>query len=336
MELLNKNIYMDLKERFPKQRDTQRRKLSDLIACSLQAESGNLMELATVLNRPTQCREARYNYIERFLKNELVCVEEVMSKYAIPLLKVLCGRSKYLVLMIDQTKINKDIQLLMISARMEERALPIYWCAKETKGAIGFEEQEKLLDVVNQWLPEGSNVMLAGDRFYSTSELIKWCQNHKWGYRLRLKGGLYLYQDRGKDKTLNELFESGIRNIERGRLRSGAVTNIGIIHEEGHKEPWYIAMDPKPNEYKTLDYGMRWGIESMFSDFKSRGFRITDSKIKKAERLERLVLVLSIASHWAVSTGYWHREHHKTPAEKRGLKKQQDLACQYLRGVYAF
>ncbi len=31
-------------------------------------------------------------------------------------------------------------------------------------------------------------------------------------------------------------------------------------------------MDARPGKYTTLDYRLRWGIEPMFSDFKSRGF----------------------------------------------------------------
>ena len=61
-------------------------------------------------------------------------------------------------------------------------------------------------------------------------------------------------------------------------------------------------MDCVPTEYKVLDYGMRWSIEPMFSDFKSRGFDITTT-IYDAERIERLILVLSVLYSRAVSTG---------------------------------
>ena len=71
-------------------------------------------------------------------------------------------------------------------------------------------------------------------------------------------------------------------------MRTGVTTDIGFLHEPGHKEPWYIAMDSKPSEYKTRDYGMRWGIEAMFSDFKSRGFGITDSHIREAGEARKI------------------------------------------------
>ena len=177
--------------------------------------------------------------------------------------------------------------------------------------------------------------MLAGDRFYGTADLIQWCQQRHWQYRLRLKGNLCVFQDQGPDKTLDALKQEGIKDIDKARMRSGVTTHIGILHEKGHKEPWFIAMDTKPNEYKTRDYGMRWGIENMFSDFKSRGFALSDSKIRIRERLERLVLIFSIALHWAVSAGLYHEKYHPSYAEKNNKKKPIDPVSRFLNAASA-
>lgn len=88
----------------------------------------------------------------------------------------------------------------------------------------------------------------------------------------------------------------------------GPLINVGILHEEGHPEAWYIAMDAKPTEARTLDYGLRWGIESLFSDLKSRGFSVTKTQLRHTDRIERLLLVLTVALYWAVSTGITPRQ----------------------------
>ena len=100
---------------------------------------------------------------------------------------------------------------------------------------------------------------------------------------------------------------------------SGVRTNIGFLQEKGHKEPWIIAMEASPTEKKVRDYGMRWGIENMFSDLKSRGFGLMDSKIQRSERLERLLLIMTIALHWAVSSGIFARQHSAQAGIKRGF-----------------
>jgi hypothetical protein len=62
-------------------------------------------------------------------------------------------------------------------------------------------------------------------------------------------------------------------------------------------------MSQTPSKARVLDYGLRWGIEPMFSDFKSRGFAITKTQLIHADRIERLILILTLALYWAVSTG---------------------------------
>ena len=98
-----------------------------------------------------------------------------------------------------------------------------------------------------------------------------------WDWRLRLKADLLVFED-GGESTLAECFARGERMLNGVELTTKRVaTNIGMVHEDGHPEPWFIAMSDVPSTAKTFDYGLRWGIEAMFSDFKSRGFGLEDS-----------------------------------------------------------
>src|SRR5688500_17241022 len=87
----------------------------------------------------------------------------------------------------------------MLALRHGERALPLAWRVKETDGAIGFDTQKALLDAVVPWLPTRAKVRLMGDRFYGTADLIGWCQEHTWDYRLRLKGNLVVFDGTRQD-----------------------------------------------------------------------------------------------------------------------------------------
>jgi hypothetical protein len=159
--------------------------------------------------------------------------------------------------------------------------------------------------------------MLMGDRFYGTADLIGWCQERAWSYRLRLKGNLTVRDGTGKTTTAtcakDRIFY--LEDVELTAKR--ARTHIGIIQDPGHAEPWIIAMSDKPGYLKTLEYGGRWGIEPMFSDFKSRGFGVEDTQIRYPDRLDRLILVMALALYQAVSTGLWDAAQHPTPAEKK-------------------
>jgi Transposase DDE domain len=203
----------------------------------------------------------------------------------------------------------------MLAVRYGERALPLAWRVEETEGAIGFEIQKAVLEAVAPWLPAAAKVRLMGDRFYGTADLIGWCQARAWDYRLRLKGNLVVFDRTGKTTTgncaRNKVYY--LENVELTGKR--ARTHIGIIHDPGHCEPWIIAMSEPPGYLRTLEYSQRWGIEPMFSDFKSRGFGLEDTQIRYADRLDRLILVMSLALYEAVSTG--QAVHHPTPGEKK-------------------
>src|SRR6201997_2892267 len=82
-------------------------------------------------------------------------------------------------LILDQTKASDRHQILMLSVRWGERALPLAWRVEETEGAIGFATQQELLAVVAGWLPADLVVLLA-DRFYGTPEMIRWCRDRGW------------------------------------------------------------------------------------------------------------------------------------------------------------
>ena len=56
--------------------------------------------------------------------------------------------------------------------------------------------------------------------------------------------------------------------------------------------------------------------------------------IRFADRLERLILILSLALHWAVSTGLLQERQHQDHAEKRGPKNPKDPVSRFLNAVY--
>jgi hypothetical protein len=205
----------------------------------------------------------------------------------------LAARGETVILQMDQRYINDVNEVLMVSVRVRKRALPVAWRVRSTQGNIGFKVQKELLESIKTWLPEGVSLLVATDRFYGTAHLIGWCQKAGWSYRIRLKGNLTLAHQRGELTTgdVAARMPDGVIGAE--LYASGVKTNIGTLHEKGHKEPWIIAMDVNPNRYTILDYGMRWGIETMFSDFKSRGFGLMQSHIQRPKRLERLLLVMS-------------------------------------------
>lgn len=312
-------IEAELARRLPRQRRTQRGKLALLVATMLSARSTNLMDLAAALPRPAERIDMRYQWITRLLANPLVECDAVMRPFAAEAIRHAGGGAGgTVVLILDRSRISARLQMLVLAVRVGERALPLAWRVRATQGAIGFAEQRELLTRVAAWLPAGGQVVLMGDRFYGTPDLIALCRALGWDWRLRLKRDLLVFDEAGGETTLAECLARGdhmLGGIELTGKR--VVTNIAMVHEPGHPEPWIVALSAAPTVHRAFDYGLRWGIEAMFSDFKSRGFGLEDSQIRHPDRLARLLLIMALALHWAVSSGMWEAAHQPPPAEKK-------------------
>jgi hypothetical protein len=289
--------------------------LADLASCVLACGNANTSEWIAILPRKTKDDKSKERFVSRFLSNPLIDPISVMEGFIPEMVAMMSASHQTIILMLDQSKISNGFECLMVSLRIGERAIPVAWRVFATSGAIGFEDQKPLLDRVKDMMPEDIPILLSADRFYGTSAMISWCQQTGWQYRIRLKSNLILDHEDG-EITTGQAASLKMTQLENAIFNNANVkTHIGILHEAGHSEPWIIAMDCLPSKYKVLDYGMRWGIECLFSDFKSRGFSVTKTHLVHADRIERLILVLTIALYWAVSTGMQPRI--KTNATKK-------------------
>jgi hypothetical protein len=317
IEAIAASISAELSKRLPRQNKKQREGLALVTATMLDVRSANLMDLSASLPRASERIDMRYQYVSRLLGNEHIDTDWVMAPFAREVLEKASASGKRIVLIIDQTQANDTQQAVVVACRVGGRSLPISWRVKQTEGAIGFCEQKAALEVARALVPMNAKVVLMGDRFYGSPDLIAWCRQAGWDWRLRLKADLLVFEE-GGESIITECFARGERMLSDVELTAKRVrTNIGMVHEAGHPEPWFIAMSDAPTTAKTFDYGLRWGIEAMFSDFKTRGFGLEDSQLQRTDRMDRLILIMALALYWAVSTGMWAAEHVALPAEKK-------------------
>jgi Transposase DDE domain len=84
------------------------------------------------------------------------------------------------------------------------------------------------------------------------------------------------------------------------------------------------------------DYGKRWGIETLFGCLKTRGFCLESTHLKDAERLGRMVALLTIALCWAFKTGEWLSEHQPITIKKHGRKAKSifRVGLDYLHRIF--
>jgi hypothetical protein len=312
-------IEAGLRAAHPTLRKTVVTKLALAVGAILDAQTPNTVELANLLPLETERQDMREQWLRRLLKNPLVSSTEVLEPWARQALAAACQHGETIILSLDQTDLGNRFAILMISLGVGHRALPLAWAVEAGPANLGFAAQKALLERVRAWLPAGVEVLFLGDRFYPSVDLFTGLHAQpSWHYRLRLKGNLKVDPGFGEITTTGALAqghsERYLSNV--WLFKKGVPTNLAIWQEPGHPEPWIIAMNDPPNRATVQDYACRWGIEPMFSDFKSRGFQLEDTQLQAADRLDRLLLIMALAMHWCVRVGQEDARDHPTPLEK--------------------
>ncbi len=299
------------------------KKLALAVGAMIEGRTPNTVELANLLPLQTERQDMREQWLRRLLKNPLLVSTAVLEPFAREELAKAAGNGQPVLLSMDQTDLGDRMAVLMVSVRVGDRALPLAWIAEAGAANIGFAGQRKVLEQVLAWLPTSAEVLLSADRFYPSVELFDWLHAHGWGYRLRVKGNLLADPGYGDEVTTGELAQ-GVKECYLPGVRlfaHGVPTNLGILHETGHPEPWIIAMECTPTRAAVLDYGSRWGIEPMFADFKGRGFELENSQLEHPDRLERLILIMSLAMYWCVGVGRDDAANQPTALEKKPRRR---------------
>jgi len=274
------------------------RKFSEAVAAMIHARSVNTSLIYNALPNAPEGAEEREQWLSRLLKSNSFTESQVIAPFAKKDLTEAVETGGKVVLCMDQTELGSKHAILMLALRFRNRALPLCWKVEAGTANLGATEQIGLLEQVLPWLPQGCKPIFMADRFYPSERLLKWLEKNNFSWRIRLKGNAELVCSDGKVSKVSDLQKMKYREFFDSRatlFASGIPVSIGWVWDDGHKEGWAICMDCHPDRETTMEYSKRWGIETMFSDFKSRGFDLESSQLKFPEKLSKLILMMAIA-----------------------------------------
>ena len=247
----------------------------------------------------TQRRFHRWNCNARINVNELYgpLIQEALVEWG--------ERALYLAL--DTSRLFDDYCLIRISVVFRGRAIPVVWKVLEHKSStVAYEVYKELLDSAAKLLPMGVPVVFLADRGFADTHLMKHVKKLGWHFRIRIKSS-FLVNHKGQWCNVNEIpLEPGnaifLNDVYLTGQNYGTV-HLALGHSPDGKEEWYVASDEPVSLETFCEYGFRFDIEENFLDDKSNGFQLEDSKIRSAEVLERLCMVLAVATLYLVSQG---------------------------------
>ncbi len=130
-------------------RKTHMENLAVLTETVLNIRSVNTSEIAAAIPRNLDRQDMREQWVLRTLGNKKISCVDVIEPYIREIFEKISTNNKKIVICIDQTHINRYIELLVVGVHFLGRALPLICKASNNKGNIGFEEQAKLLNTID-------------------------------------------------------------------------------------------------------------------------------------------------------------------------------------------
>ena len=257
-------------------------------------------------------RESRSKRFARFLQNKKVTPETFFLPYAQALVRSLPPGP--LILVMDGSVVGRGCMALMLSVLYQQgglkRALPLCWLVtKAPKGHFTQERHQGLLAQVAPLIPAGRQVIFLGDGEFDGCGLLQDITAAGWHYVCRTAKNVLLAEADWPDETFS-LSDLCLQPGDSAELTDLLFTAqglgpvlIGAVWETSQTEPLLLVTNLDFLHEARFWYRKRFGIETFFSDQKSRGFYLCHSHLSDPARLCRLLVATCLAYYWMVCLG---------------------------------
>ncbi|MDP3561641.1 MAG: IS4 family transposase, partial [Legionellaceae bacterium] len=291
-----------------------------MLIALIKVRTVNLTEIACGFSS-TATQDSRYIRIKRFFR-EFQIDFTVIAAWVIHFF-ALSGQPLYLSM--DRTNWRwgkKGVKILMLSIVYKGIAIPLFWDLLAKKGNSNTAERIKIID---RFIKQFGKTMIAGllaDREFVGDDWFSWLLTEGIPFCIRIKGNVITTNARelevGIDGLFYDLKPGEHRVIQNKRKLWKQQVYLSALRLTDGKL-LIVATDslmPDP----ILHYAKRWEIETLFSCLKSRGFNFEDTHITILERIEKLLVLLTIVFCWAYKTGEWRHTQRAIKIKKHGRK----------------
>jgi len=214
---------------------------------------------------------------------------------------------------------------LLLAVCWHGRAIPVLWTTwrsrepgQDWKAAI-----RRMTTDLAAGLPHDVSVVLLADRGLTGEPLTHLAAELDWHYLLRAQRQTQIQCPNGRVSSLADLVPTpgscqcltGVRIYAPRRKRSkrqratggsswervwtkGLRTNIVALWRRQDEDAWLLVTDLPAELARCTEYRRRTWEEELFRDLKSFGWGWQQSRVQVPARVERLLLVLALATFW--------------------------------------
>jgi Transposase DDE domain len=309
----------------------RQRFLVAFILALIAVRTVNLTEIACHMGGTK--RKAAYRKIQRFF--------QVFKPSSVIFLKFLLSLlpDEPLVLVMDRTNWDYGvvhINFLVLGVLYQSTVIPLCWLVLEKKGNSNQTERIQLLNFLLRVLPISSIKVLIADREFIGKDWLNYLKTRGVKRCIRMKKSGLIFPDY-KARNLWLLF-AGLKIGETRFLRrqyriGGEWFHLAAVMLES--DLLVVACDDKPRSGLQY-YGLRWGIETLFGNTKTRGFHFEDTHLVDPKKLGMLMGLVSLGALWALRVGEWLEKTSSVMRRKSHGRFERSLfrvGLDYLRGI---
>jgi hypothetical protein len=257
-------------------------------------------------------------------KRRDVAVAECFAPLLGWILSLWSGR--HLALALDVTNLGDRFHVLCISVVVRGVGIPVAW--KVLPGGVKEAwnpHWKTLVQHLHPAVPADWTVIVLSDRGLESPTLFGDIAALKWHPLMRVKkGGKFRPTGWGRFYTLGDLLQPGGTLCVEGRAYAGSALACTLLAswEAGYAEPWLLLSTLPPEAGQALWYGLRAWIEQGFKVIKGGGWNWHKTRMQDAGRVERLWLVLAVATLWVVALGAEDEVQEQQRIEQQRLSRE--------------
>jgi hypothetical protein len=304
--------------------------LGMLVCGVVGGESAQLSRAGAAIPGGTQDR-SKQRRAQRLVANERLDVGRAQRRL---LARVLRGRRGRVDLLLDATTNGATAHqagtvTLCLALRWHGRAVPLVWrtWVADEPGQHWDRAIPELCAVVAESLPDTARVVLVADRGLGNVGLARTAHDLGWHYLFRVQRRTRVRLPDGSVHEIGSLVQAPTpgesdrarRARERQGCRDGVAVgaarrkrgptwesdwdaaltaNLVAMAGPTPDDPWLLLTDLPAAPARCREYRHRTQEEALFRDLKSFGWQWQTSRLRRPDRVDRLLLVLTLATLW--------------------------------------
>ena len=305
--------------------------LSGLISGAIHSGSSHLSKIGSGLPQNINALSKEI-HAKRFLENKhvgikvhyLPCLKHFLMGILLKTRKL--EQKHNFKVIIDGSQTGSKHVTLMLSIVVGNRSIPVFWVVR--KGKKGHFPTEMHTDLVEKGIKALQEIVvslgidatfcLLGDGEFDSADLQTLCRDTlEIDYVFRTSSDAVLYDEGDKisPKQIQKKVELStqitsffIPNVEFSNEKFEKVNFLYWFDHQIYEKPLFLisSLDNAPDIQYA--YAIRFRIETMFKDLKSRGFSIDENKLDKEFSLTNLLIVVALAFCIMINFGFGNQD----------------------------